>query len=51
MFSSALLSGKILCATNTGHAIKRYICVYVNNRLVPNRKRSTSGLYIVTLLI
>ena len=22
-----------------------------NNRLVPNRKRSTSGLYIVTLLI
>ena len=33
-----------------GYRIANFVMTW-NNRLVPNRKRSTSKLYIVTLLI
>ena len=33
------------------HHIFSLACIILNNRLVPNRKRSTSRLYIVSLLI
>ena len=41
---------------STGKAGKRYLCQIIkvsinNNRLVPNWKRSTSRLYIVTLAV
>ena len=53
------VTGKIVtcCGCITFNSTNIFICVnfnfqeLLNNRLVPNRKRGTSRLYIVTLLI
>ena len=46
LFSDKLISSKILCRSGSNSQNWTW-----NNRLVPNRKRSMSRLYIVTLLI